>query len=116
MNVDNSLVSQTLPEPVENAVHSGLFSVSNFLPAKHGFKMACLNINSLVKYVDELKALLAEFSIDILVINETKLDGSIKSSELHISGYKFICRNRNRNGGGVGFYISLLFLMQCFQI
>ena len=49
MNVDNSLVSQTLPESVENAVHSGssgLSYVSNFLPAKHGFKMACLNINN----------------------------------------------------------------------
>ena len=78
----------------------------NFLPAKRGFKMACLNINSLVKHVDELRVLLAEFSIDILAINETKLDESINSSELHISGYEFIRRDRNRNGGGVGFYIK----------
>ena len=81
-----------LPESVDNAVHSGssgLFSVTNFLPAKRGFKMACLNINSLVKHVEELRVLLSEFSIDILAINETKLDESIKSSELHISGYEF---------------------------
>ena len=31
--------------------------------------MACLNINSLVKHADELTAVLAEFSFDILVIN-----------------------------------------------
>ena len=100
MNVNNSLVSQTLPESVDNAVPSGisgLFYVTNFLPAKHGFKMACLNINSLVKHVDELRVLLAEFSIHILAINETKLNES---------GYKFIRRGGNRNGGGVGFYIK----------
>lgn len=58
-----------------------------------------------VKHVDELKVLLAQFSFDILANNETKLDESIKSSELHIPGYEFIRRDRNRHGGGIGFYI-----------
>ena len=61
----------------------------------------CLNINSLVKYVDKLRVFLTKFSFDILAINETKLDECIKSSELHIPGYEFICRDRNRHGGGV---------------
>ena len=65
-----------------------VFSLSSSLPAKRGFKMACLNINSLIKHVDELAVRLAEFSIDVLAINKTKLDESIKSSELHISGYR----------------------------
>ena len=68
--------------------------------------MACLNINSLVKHIDELRVLFSEFSGDFLAINETKLDESIKSSELHIPGYEFIRRDRSRNGGGVGFYIK----------
>ena len=109
MNADNSLISLTLPESVENeisAASSSLSNASSFLPAKPGFKMACLNINSLVKHVDELRVLLSEFSVDILSINETKLDESIKSSELHIPGYEFIRRDRSRNGGGVGFYIK----------
>ena len=38
--------------------------------------MACLNIDSLVKHVDELRVFLAEFSFGILAINETKLDES----------------------------------------
>ena len=39
--------------------------MSNFLPAKRGFKMACLYINSLFKHVGELRVLLlAEFSFD----------------------------------------------------
>ena len=56
--------------------------------------------------VDELRVLLSEFSVDILSIDETKLDESIKSSELHIPGYEFIFCDRSRNGGGVGFYIK----------
>ena len=68
--------------------------------------MACLNIDSLVKHVDELRVFLAEFSFDILAINETKLDESLKSSEIHIPGYEFIRRDRNRHGGGVGLYIK----------
>ena len=111
----DSLDSLTLPESVENEVHavsSSLSNASSFLPAKRGFKMACLNINSLVKHVDELRVLLSEFSVDILAINETKLDESIKSSELHIPGYEFIRRDRSRNGGGVVFFLlSLLILM-----
>ena len=31
--------------------------MSNFLPAKRGFKMACLYINSLIKHVGELRVL-----------------------------------------------------------
>ena len=68
--------------------------------------MAFLNINSLVKHVDELRVFLAEFSFDILAINETKLDESIKSSKLNIPCHEFIRRDRNRHGGGVGFYIK----------
>ena len=44
--------------------------------------MACLNINNLVKHFDEFRVFLAEFSFNILAINKTKLDESIKSSEL----------------------------------
>ena len=68
--------------------------------------MACLNINNLVKHFDELRVFLAEFSFNILAINKTKLDESIKSSELHIPGYEFIRRGKNRHGGGVGFFIK----------
>ena len=49
---------------------------------------------------------LFDFSIDIISINETKLDDTIKSCEVHIPGCEFIRRDRNRQGGGVGFYIK----------
>lgn len=76
---------------------------SNILPTKPGFKIAKLNFKS---YIDELRILLADYSIDILVINETKLDESIKNSDLCILGYKFVRRDRDRNGGSMGFHIK----------
>ena len=81
-------------------------NLSDFLPSGRGFKIAGLNINSLTKHTDELRILLADYSIDILSINETKLDDSIKSCEVQIPGYEFIRRDRNRQGEGVGFDIK----------
>ena len=44
---------------------------------------------------------------DILSLNETKLDDSIKSCELHIPGYELFRRDRDKNGGVcVCFYIK----------
>ena len=71
-----------------------------------GFKIAGLNINSLTKHIDELRIFLTDCSIDILSIKETKLDDSITSCEVQIPGYEFIRHDRNRQGGGVGFYIK----------
>ena len=68
--------------------------------------MAYLSINSLTKHNDELRIPFFDYSIDIISINETKLDDTIKSCEVHIPGYAFIRRDRNRQGGGVGFYIK----------
>jgi exonuclease III len=39
-----------------------------------GFKMALLNINSLSKHIDELVVLMHGKPLDILAINESKLD------------------------------------------
>ena len=66
MNVDYPLVSQTLPELVDNEVHSGSSgpsNMSNFLPAKHGFKMAELNVNSLVNMLTNLESFLLSFHL-----------------------------------------------------
>ena len=37
--------------------------MSNFLPAKHGFKMACLNIDSLVTEIDMVEGYIVGFYI-----------------------------------------------------
>ena len=76
------------------------------LPANHGFKIASLNVNSLIKHIDDLRIFLADNPVDVLAINESKLDDSIKNCELYIPGYEIIRIDRNRNGGGVCFYIN----------
>ena len=53
-----------------------------------------------------MRILLFDYSIDIISINETKLDDTIKSCEAHIPGYEFIRRDRIRQGGGEGFYLK----------
>ena len=39
--------------------------------------MACLNITSLSKHIDELRVLLQNNSLDLLAINETRLNETI---------------------------------------
>ena len=79
---------------------------NNFLPTKRGFKMASLNVTSLTKHIDELRILLANYPLDVLSINETRLDEGILNSEICIPGYEIVRRGRNKNGGGVCFYIK----------
>ena len=71
--------------------------------------MACLNKNSLVSHIDDLRVFMSQFKdIDILAINETKLDATIKDGEVHLQGYDVarVDRERNsRNGGGVCIYV-----------
>lgn len=76
-----------------------------FLPKVRGFKMASLNIASLVLHIDELRILLAKQCLDVLCLNETRLDSTISDNIVHIDGYEIIRRDRNRNGGGVCIYI-----------
>ena len=80
--------------------------LSNSLPAKRGFKIASINVNSLTKHIDDLRIFLADNPVDVLAINESKLDDSIKNCELYIPGYEITRRDRNKNGGGVCFYIK----------
>ena len=77
-----------------------------FLPTIRGFKMTSLNITSLTKHIDELRILLANYPLDVISINETILEQGILNSEIYIPGYEVVRRDRNRNGGGVCFYIK----------
>ena len=77
-------------------------------PKGRGFKMSSLNITSLLKHIDELRIVLDGQPIDILAINETRLDGSISDQDVKIVGYDVIRRDRTVNGrfgGGICFYI-----------
>ena len=43
--------------------------------------------------------------IDILAVNETRLDNTITSGEVAVSGYILERNDRNREGGGIALYI-----------
>ena len=67
--------------------------------------IATLNVNSLPAKFEQMKVIIGNY-IDIIVIQETKLDPSFSTEQFIINGYKKPYRlDRNRNGGGVIIYI-----------
>ena len=80
---------------------------ASILPPLCIFRMASLNINQLTTHIDEPRILLANNDIDIISINETKLNESIQDHEVHIPRYEIIRRDRlTKGGGGVCFYVK----------
>jgi hypothetical protein len=77
-----------------------LHSIANI----KGFKLACNNINSLYKHIDEIRYILMSSPLEVLAINESKLDNTITDGEIHIHGYVIIRKDRNRHGGGVAIW------------
>ena len=74
----------------------------------HGLAIACLNINSLPAHIDDLRVFMVNSKIDILCINETKLDSTVMDGEIHLPGYEIVRLDRKlngRNGGGVCIYL-----------
>ena len=69
-----------------------------------GFRMAMLNIASLPKHLDEIRFPLHDKKLDILILNEIRLDSSdssISDNLVSVEGYDILRSNRKRSGGGV---------------
>ena len=64
-----------------------------------------LNIVSLPKYIDEIRILLAKQDLDIVALNETRLDDMLSDDLMSVHNYDLIRTDRNRQGGGVCLYI-----------
>ena len=70
--------------------------------------MAWVNINSLPYHLDELKVFMLDSKIDILAINETKLNDNIIDEKVKLPGYETVRKDRTVNGrigGGVCIYL-----------
>ena len=84
--------------------------------------MGAININSLPKHIDELRMFVDDNPLDILAVNETKLDSSIPDSQVCLSGYSCIRNDRTRSGGEVCIYIrnTIIFTrileLDCFDL
>lgn len=79
-------------------------NVNTNLKKLKGFRIGHLNITSLTKYIDQLRIYLDGEPLDILSINETRLDSTIDDSHININGYCIVRKDRNRGGGGVAIY------------
>ena len=75
------------------------------IPRVRGFKMASLNIVSLPLHIDQIRILLEDQIIDVLALNETRLDPSIPDHLVAVDGYTILRKDRNRFGGGVCIYL-----------
>lgn len=73
----------------------------NSLNRLKGFRIGHLNITSLIKHIEQLKVYLNNEPLDILSINNSRLDETISSSDVKINGYDIFRKDRNRDGGGV---------------
>ena len=62
--------------------------------------MAMLNIVSLPKHLDEIRLLLHDKKMDVLALNETRLDPTISDELVNVEGYDILRADRTRNGGG----------------
>ena len=67
--------------------------------------MAMLNIVSLPKHLDEIRLLLHDKKMDVLALNETRLDPTISDELVNVEGYDILRADRTRNGGGVCIYV-----------
>ena len=81
-------------------------SCYNYLPKVRGFKMASINITSAVAHMDELRLWISNQCLDLLALDESRLDPTIPSSFISIQGFEPYRFDRNRNGGGVCIYLK----------
>ena len=85
--------------------HSSKNSVKRIMGG--GLKVCCLNVNSLLKHIDQLRLFCATHKPHVLCLNETKLDNEIRDEDLVIESFHSIYRkDRDRHGGGVAMFIS----------
>lgn len=75
------------------------------LSKTRGFKLASINIVSLVKYIDQIRYIMDKNIFDILAVNETRLDDSVTDNMIAVKGYSVVRNDRNRRGGGVCVYL-----------
>lgn len=64
-----------------------------------------ININSFRYKYNLLLDILRQRYIDVLFINETKLDDSFPTAQFNINGYNLYRKDRNINGGGLMAYV-----------
>ena len=70
-----------------------------------GLHFMYVTINILLNKIDELRYIASCCSALVIEIIETKLDNTVCDSKDTVDGYNIVGNDRNKNGGGVGYYI-----------
>jgi hypothetical protein len=73
--------------------------------AKNGVIMY-YNVNSLKHKFIELRKILDDALVDVLIIGESKLDETYVDAQFHVNNYKMYRHDRNSRGGGVMAYFN----------
>ena len=91
------------PELVYNnqSLHSNEWNVFR----TKGIYLIHLNVNSLLPKIDEIHYLVERIKAAVIGITEFKLGESIFQSEIQIDNCNLLRCDRNRNSGGVAYYI-----------
>ena len=71
-----------------------------------GLHFVHINANSIISKIEEVRLIAHSTKVAVIGITESKLDNTIKDSEISIPGYNILRSDRNRNGGGVMCYIK----------
>ena len=70
------------------------------------FTIGHININSLANKYEHIREVLNAAELDVLLLNETKLDESIPSTAFMVPDYYLLRRDRNSRGGGIAIYVN----------
>ena len=95
---------KSLPPRINRKYTNSKGNQSTINPFGRGFVMAALNINSLLAHFDDLKFFVLNSKIDVLAINETKIDSSVNDNEIHLPGFEVVRKDRSvnvRSGGSL---------------
>ena len=86
---------------------SGSFYGTGDLPKLCGFKIAHLNVRSILNKMDHIRLLLSNKQFDIFTFSETWLNPAIRDSEVNIPGYTLTRNDRtSKRGGSTAIYVS----------
>ena len=72
---------------------------------KKGLHFLHINLNSLLSKKDEIRCIAKKTKTAIIGITKSKLEHNLPDSEVNFPGYYILLCDRNRNVGGVAFYI-----------
>ena len=90
-------------ERAENDVFPSV--TANRLQNTKNVTIGALNVNSLRNKIGAVQELITN-NFDMCFLSVTKIDENFPNQQFNISNYKTFCRDRNKRGGGLFFYID----------